>query len=47
MCHGYGMRWAKSETTAKNDIKKTVRQEEKIEKASAEKVAEKELVPAE
>jgi hypothetical protein len=47
MCHGYGMRWTKSETTAKKDIKETARQEEKSEKVSEEKRAEKELIPAE
>jgi hypothetical protein len=47
MCHGYGMKWTKSETTAKKDIKETARQEEKIKKVFEEKVAEKELIPAE
>jgi hypothetical protein len=47
MCHGYGMKWTKSETTAKKDTKEAARQEEKIKQVSEEKVAEKELIPAE
>jgi hypothetical protein len=56
MCHGYEMRWWKSETAAKRetkkadpDISRTVppRQKEKVETVSAEKVVEKELIPAE
>jgi hypothetical protein len=47
MCHGYGMKWTRSETTARKDTKETARQEEKIKQVSAEKAAEKELIPAE
>jgi hypothetical protein len=47
MCHSYGMKWRKSETPAKKEIKETARQEEQIKKVSVEKVADKELIPAE
>ena len=47
MCHGCGMKWTKPETTAKKDSKETAREEERIKKVCEEKVAEKELVPAE
>jgi hypothetical protein len=36
MCHGYEMKWTKSEMTAKK-IKETARQEEKIKRISEEK----------
>jgi hypothetical protein len=54
MCHGYEMRWWKSETTAKEKTKEadvirkpTARQDEKVKSVSKDKVDEKELVPAE
>ena len=56
MCHGYEMRWWKSETATKRetkkadpDISRTVppRHKEKVEAVSAEEVVEKELIPAE
>jgi hypothetical protein len=47
MCHGYGLKWTRSETTAKKEVKETAQQETKIKKVSEEKVADKELIPAE
>jgi len=54
MCHGYDMRWWKSETTAKDKTRKAdlvrtlaARQGEKAEVVSEDKVDEKELIPAE
>jgi hypothetical protein len=56
MCHGYEMRWWKSETTAKKKAKEadpevlrtlTARQDEKPKAVSEDKVDEKELIPAE
>jgi len=47
MCHGYGMTWWKSETTAKNEHKESTQQEERTKTAPVEKTEEKELIPAE
>jgi hypothetical protein len=56
MCHGYDMRWWKSETRAEKRTKEakpdvtrtpTARQDDKAKPASKDKVDEKELIPAE
>jgi hypothetical protein len=56
MCHGYEMRWWKSETTAKKKAKEanpevlrtlTAREGEKPKAVSEDKVDEKEFIPAE
>jgi hypothetical protein len=56
MCHGYGMRWWKSETIAKKKTRETnpdvmrmltAHQEEKAKAVSEDKVDEKEFIPAE
>jgi hypothetical protein len=56
MCHGYGMRWWKSETIAKKKTREanpdvmrtlTAHQDEKTKAVSEDKVDEKELIPAE
>jgi hypothetical protein len=45
MCHGYGMKWWKSETTATKDVSKPARQDEKPKTVSEKKVEDKELIP--
>jgi hypothetical protein len=47
MCHGYAMKWEKSETTAKKNLKEPAKQDEKAKTVSEEKIEEKELIPAE
>jgi hypothetical protein len=56
VCHGYEMRWWRSETTAKKTTKEanpdvmrtlTARQDEKAKAVSEDKIDEKELIPAE
>lgn len=47
MCHGYEMKWWKSETTAKNKTLEAIRQDEKAKAVREDKVEEKELIPAE
>jgi hypothetical protein len=47
MCHGYAMKWGKSETTAKKNLKEPAKQDEKAKIVSDKKIEEKELIPAE
>jgi hypothetical protein len=41
------MRWTKTETAVKKDVKEPARQEEKAQTVSDQKVKDKELIPAE
>jgi hypothetical protein len=47
MCHGYEMKWWKSESAAKQHIKEASQADEKAKVVSEPKVEEKELIPAE
>jgi hypothetical protein len=47
MCHGYEMKWWRSENTAKKNTREATRQDQKPKAAREDKVEEKELIPAE
>jgi hypothetical protein len=47
MCHGYAMKWWKSETTTTKKLNEPIQQDKKAKAVSEEKIEEKELIPAE